>query len=69
MITWIIAMKMKLSARAQARILLEAFNHYQPLSPEEAAKVRLSLENSGVPDASTRLNATWSKIILQRVAQ
>jgi hypothetical protein len=56
---WITAiMKRTLSARAVARTLLATLE-----------RVRVALERSGVPEAATRLNATWSKIILRSVTE
>jgi hypothetical protein len=67
---WITAiMKRTLSARAVARTLLATFEPHKPLSEKEAERVRVALERSGVPEAATRLNATWSKIILRSVTE
>ena len=66
---WYTVMKIRLSARAVARTLLTTFETYKPLSSEEAEQVRIALEKSGVPEAATRLNATWSKILLRTVAE
>ena len=67
-IVWYTVM-MKLSARAVARTLLTTFETHKPLTTQEAEQVRLALEESGVTDAATRLNATWSQILLKQVTQ
>ena len=67
---WVLIMaKLRLSSRGVARTLLHTFEDYRPLTKKEAEQVRLALENSGVPEAATRLNATWSKILLKAVTQ
>ena len=68
--TWVSTMKtLRISAQAVARTLLSNFETVKPLSKDEAERIQTALEKSGVPDAATRLNAGWSKILLKAVTQ
>lgn len=60
---------LRVSAQAVARIILRNFEKVKPLTPGEAERVFLALENAGVEDASTRLTATIGRILLKEVTQ
>lgn len=68
--TWNNVMKtLRISGQAVGRMLLKRFEDVKPLTKEEAERVQLALENSGVPDATTRLTAGFSRILLKQVTQ
>ena len=60
--------QIRLSARGKARQLLSTKSAYKPLSQGEAARLHALLEKSGVPDAESRLAASWQKAVLTYVA-
>ena len=67
---WINAMKrLRISAHATARTLLNVFDRQTPLTNTEAAIIHNALQNSGVRDAETRLNAGWGKLLLTQVTE
>ena len=66
--TWYAVMnRFRVSAQAVARTILRNYEPVKPLDKQEAEQVFLALENSGVQDAATRLNATWSRILLKAI--
>lgn len=62
-------MNMRISAQAVARTLLSNFDKHAPLSKSEAERIHDALENSGVQDAATRLNAGWSRLLLEWITE
>ena len=60
---------LRLSARAVARSILANLSTVEPLTKEEAERIQLALDNSGVQDATTRLNAGFTRIVLKRVTE
>ena len=70
MSSWVHTMnKLRVSAQAVARTLLRNFETVKPLTRDEAKRIQSALENSGVPNATTRLNATLGKIVLKAVTE
>jgi len=56
-----------LSTTAKARKLLSTYAGVKPLSKAESARIALALKNSGVKQATTRIAATFSKLVLKEV--
>ncbi len=70
MSSWVHIMNtLRVSAQAVARTILSNFENVKPLTRDEARRIQSALENSGVPNATTRLNATWGKIVLKAVTE
>jgi len=60
--------RLRISPQAIARTLLSKLDNHKPLTKAEAAKIQLALDNTGIDDAATRLNAGWSRVLLKRIA-
>ena len=68
MMLWINVMRaIRISPAGVARTLLRNLDSLKPLNSVEAAAVRDALEKSGVNDATNRLAAGFSRIILKQV--
>lgn len=61
--------KIRLNPVAVARTILTNLNNQPPLSKDEMERVRVALENSGVPNAASRYAATQGKIYLTAITE
>ena len=66
---WNTVMKMRISPQAVARTILSNFETVKPLTKEEAERVQLALDKSGVPQATVRYNAGFSRALLKMITQ
>lgn len=62
-------MLMRISTKAVARTLLGNFAKHRPLNKDEAKRINIALERSGVENAATRLNAGWARLLLERITE
>lgn len=69
-VVWVFIVKtLRLSARGVARSILANLSQVKPLTKEEAERIELALKESGVPDATTRFSAGFTRIVLKQVTQ
>lgn len=59
--------RLRIAPQAVARSLLDNYGKQKPLSKEEAERIQLALENSGVDEATTRLTAGFAKLLLAQL--
>ena len=64
-----VIMNMRISAHAVARTLLGNYEKHTPLTATEAARVRLALENTGIPNAVSRFSAGFIRAVLEAVTE
>jgi len=66
---WEHIMNKRINPASVARTLLSNLDKHQPLNKREAERVRVALENCGVPEATTRLQAGLTRIVLKTVTE
>jgi len=70
MMLWINVMKrLRISHQATARQLKGVYGRHTPLTEIEAARARLALENTGIPNAVTRFSAGFIRAVLEAVTE
>ena len=61
--------KLTINPQVNARQLKGVYDSQKPLTEIEAARARLALENTGIPNAVTRFSAGFIRAVLEAVTE